>query len=91
MTDLELLKADLNKLDDTQDEYLLHLLNAANAAVRREGVTLSEPMDVEQQQVVVMYAAYLFRRRAGTETGMPRMLRYALNNLLFHQKAEVIV
>lgn len=91
MTDLELLKADLNKLDDTQDEYLLHLLNAANAAVRREGVTLSEHMDVEQQQVVVMYAAYLFRRRAGTETGMPRMLRYALNNLLFHQKAEVIV
>lgn len=33
-----------------------------------------------------MYAAYLVRKRA-TEEAMPRMLRWALNNRLFSQKA----
>jgi hypothetical protein len=33
-----------------------------------------------------MYAAYLWRQRV-TGEGMPRMLRYALNNRLFSRKA----
>ena len=35
---------------------------------------------------VVQYAAYLFRKRAGNETAMPRFLRLRLNNILFSQK-----
>ena len=34
-----------------------------------------------------MYAAYLWRSRT-TGEGMPRMLRYALNNRLFSRKAR---
>ena len=41
----------------------------------------------EDNQIVVMYAAYLFRKRADDNPVMPRMLRYALNNRLFAQMA----
>ena len=38
---------------------------------------------------MVMYAAYLFRKRADEGSPqMPRMLRYALNNRLFSQKMK---
>ena len=36
-------------------------------------------------QLVVMYAAWLWRKR-DTGEGMPRMLRYALNQRVFSQK-----
>jgi hypothetical protein len=35
--------------------------------------------------LVVMYAAWLWRKRDNME-GMPRMLRYALNNRIFQEK-----
>ena len=37
---------------------------------------------LEDAQLILMYAAYLFRKRA-TDEGMPRMLRWALNNRIF--------
>lgn len=43
---------------------------------------------VEDGQLVVMYAAYLYRKRADDAPVMPRMLRYALNNRLFSQKVS---
>lgn len=85
---LTLLKADLNMLspDPTRLAQLQHLLNVAKQLIAREGVTLAELYSAEDAQLVVMYAAYLFRKRATNEP-MPRMLRWALNNRIFSEKA----
>lgn len=85
---LLLLKKDLQRNTTANDEYLEFLLDSSVAAIKREGITLDEN-DIESDMVVIHYAAYLFRKRAGTETTMPRFLRYELNNLLFSQKGAV--
>ncbi|MBR6543152.1 MAG: hypothetical protein IKT73_08090 [Anaerotignum sp.] len=85
---LLILKKDLQLTTTANDEYLNTLLDFSVAAIEREGITLSED-DIESDMVVIHYAAYLFRKRAGTETTMPRFLRYELNNLLFSQKGAV--
>ncbi len=49
---------------------------------------------MDEANVIVMYAAYLYEMRRPVEgrtdtlnpQGMPYMLRYALNNMLFAQK-----
>ena len=85
---LTLLQADLNILqpDATRTAQLTHLVNVALQLIAREGVTLQEPFSAEDGQLVIMYAAYLFRKRA-TGEAMPRMLRWALNNRVFSAKA----
>ncbi len=85
---LTLLQADLNILspDSTRLAQLTHLLKAALQLIAREGVTLQEPFSAEDGQLVIMYASYLFRKRA-TDEPMPRMLRWALNNRIFSAKA----
>ena len=52
-----------------------------------QGTSPREIAVTEDGQLVEMYAAYLIRKRATAE-GMPRMLRWALNNRLFGQKAS---
>lgn len=84
---LGILKMDLQQLNNVNDELLKTMLSQAEAAIRREGITLTED-DVESDMAVIQYAAYLFRRRAGTDTAMPRFLRLQLNNMLFSQKAQ---
>lgn len=52
--------------------------------------------EIDDANLIVMYAAYLYRNRVNdseagyktaiSATGMPRMLRYALNNRLISQK-----
>ena len=91
MTDetiLTMLKANLQIMPENtlQDEYLNSLITAAKQMITREGITLADT--VEDGQLVVMYAAYLFRKRADDAPVMPRMLRYALNNRLFSQKVR---
>lgn len=66
------------------DEYILNLIKAAEQMISREGIVLTE--SIEDGNLVVMYAAYLYRKRAEDSPQMPRMLRYALNNRLFSQK-----
>lgn len=85
---LELLKADLNflTLSEERERHLSHLIDAAKGMMVREGASLSEPYSAEEVQLLVMYAAHLFRKRATGEP-MPRMLRWALNNQIFAQKA----
>lgn len=85
---LKLLQADLNQLmpDETRLAQLTHLIDTAIQLIRREGVSVTEPYSPEDGQLIVMYAAYLFRKRA-TNEGMPRMLRWALNNRIFSEKA----
>lgn len=82
---LSLLKQDLQMLTSANDEFLTSLITTAESAIQREGITLVEN-DMDIDMAVVQYAAYLFRKRASSETAMPRFLRYRLNNILFSQK-----
>lgn len=84
---LAILKKDLQQLNSVNDELLKILLSQAEAAILREGISLIED-DIESEMAVIQYAAYLFRKRAGTDTAMPRFLRLQLNNMLFSQKAR---
>lgn len=69
-----------------QDAYLQNLIETAKQMITREGITLADT--IEDGNLVVMYAAYLYRKRADDSPVMPRMLRYALNNRLFSQKVS---
>lgn len=82
---LEMLKVDLGIATTAYDERLGQYLSSAQAQIEREGITLTNSVD--DMQIIVMYAAWMWRRRDGME-GMPRMLRYALNNRLFSQKMQ---
>lgn len=84
---LVLLKQDLQMLTSANDEFLKSLITTAESAIQREGVMLVEN-DMGIDMAVVQYAAYLFRKRAGNETAMPRFLRWRLNNILFSQKGK---
>lgn len=77
---MTLLKIDLGIIGNVYDPQLEQLLSAAQSFITREGVTLTD--SVEDAQLIIMYAAYLYRKRA-TDEGMPRMLRWALNNRIF--------
>lgn len=89
MTDqqkLVLLKADLQLMTSANDVLLLHLIDAAKAAIEREGIQADGSADYDA--IVVSYAAYLFRKRAASETSMPRFLRWMMNNILVSQKIK---
>lgn len=85
---LTMLQADLGELfpDEGRIAYLRKTISSARNMIEREGLVLGT--SAEDEQLVEMYAAYLVRKRASNE-GMPRMLRWALNNRLFSQKAQV--
>ena len=89
MSDQELLamvKANLSIIaaNTLQDNYLLQLIGTAKQMITREGINLANTL--EDANIIVMYTAYLYRKRAEDAPVMPRMLRYALNNRLFSQK-----
>jgi len=82
---LKALRVDLGVTSEAFSERLLARIRTAQARIAEEGITLE---DTEQDRdLVVMYAAYLWRSRT-TGEDMPRMLRYALNNRLFSRKAR---
>lgn len=85
---LAMLKTDLGISASTTayDARLAQYLNAAREAIIQEGATTISTSDPADMQIIVMYAAWLFRRRDSMD-GMPRMLRMALNNRVFAQKA----
>lgn len=97
MTDEEILtvlKVDLQVSTDKLDNYLGQIIQAARAYIQTEGITLD--CSVGDGMLVEMYSAYLYRRRRSAylygrrreeNVAMPRMLRWALNNRLFSQKA----
>ena len=84
---LAILKQDLQRLTNANDDYLRNLLNLAASEIQTEGIKLTD--NIESDMAVIQYAAYLFRKRAGTDTAMPRFLRRQLNNMLFSQKGKV--
>ncbi len=83
----ESLKVDLGEFYPSveRETFLKNMISAAASMIEREGIVLSDT--VEDNLLVGMYAAYLVRKRATVEP-MPRMLRWALNNRLFSQKAQ---
>lgn len=79
------LKIDLGILRTTAyDSRLTEIIKSSFDMITREGATLdvSKPEDA---QLVVMYSAWTWRRR-DTGEGMPRMLRYQLNNRVLGEK-----
>lgn len=92
MTEAEILtmtKSNLALLTSAHDAYLAHLITAASSMIAREGITL-DTSKIEDCNLIVMYASYLFRKRAEDNAPMPRMLRYALNNRLFSEKVGIV-
>ena len=87
MTDADLLaalKVDLGIVGTGYDTRLSQIIKSAKEAIAREGAVL-DLTHFEDSQIVVMYAGWLWRRRDSME-GMPRMLRWALNNKVFSGK-----
>jgi len=80
-TRLLLLKTDLGIMTTLYDERLLQYLEAAKREIAREGHTLSAD-SADDNNLQIMYAAWMWRRR-DTGEGMPRMIRWLLNNRLF--------
>ena len=83
-TMLAMLKTDLG-ISAAQTAYntrLEQLLTAAQSLIIEEGASDLDASDALDQQLIVMYAAWMWRRR-DEMTGMPRMLRLALNHRVF--------
>lgn len=94
---LLMLKANLEIATASHDAYLSQLIEAAYKYIAQEGITITKTVteddyvieDIGDCNLIVMYAAYLYRKRADEGAPqMPRMLRYALNNRLFAQKMK---
>lgn len=84
---LTMLKTDLGILSTTlYDERLLSYLASAAESIRQEGAASISPSSPLDAQLIVMYAAWLWRKRDSME-GMPRMLRWQLNNRVLGEKA----
>lgn len=77
------LKIDLGITTSAYDERLKQYINAAITEITREGVTLNSG----DAHIVTMYAAWMWRRRDSGD-GMPRMVRYALNNRVFQEHIQ---
>ena len=81
---LAMLKVDLGITTTAYDTRLTQYINSAKEMIVTEGVTL-DTTDLEDAQLVVMYAGWLWRKRDNGDA-MPRMLRWTLNNRLFAEK-----
>ena len=74
------LKIDLGITTTAYDVRLTAYLTRALEEIEREGVTLSD--SVSDQNLVINYAAWMWRKR-DTGEGIPRMIRWQINNRLF--------
>ena len=87
MTDadiLSMLKIDLGISGEDYDERLEQYILSAKRNIGIEGITL-DAGSVPDCNLVIQYAAWLWRKRINGE-GMPRMLRWELNQRLFSEK-----
>ena len=82
-TMLTAVKIDLGITTDAYDDRLSTYLEFASKAIETEGITVAD--NIEDGNLVVMYAAWLWRKRTDN-VPMPRMLRWQLNNRLFSEK-----
>lgn len=84
---LAAVKADLGITTTAYDERLTARLRTARDLITTEGITL-DCGRLADRELVVMYAAWLWRAR-DTQEQMPRMLRWALNNRLMQEKGAL--
>lgn len=82
-TMLEALKVDLGITTAAYDVRLAQYIDSAKRAIEIEGIDLTE--SISDCNIIVMYAGWMWRKR-DTGEGMPRMLRWQMNNRLFSQK-----
>lgn len=90
---LEMLKANQEILTDYMDPEAAEAKNrelgwyisTAREYIEREGITLVDT--VGDAMLITMYAGWLYGRRKAADpaAGMPRMLRWNLNNRLFQE------
>lgn len=95
---LTMLKANLEiSIDSTTTQgqkvegLLSNYIQLSKDAIAREGITLpsaEESYTTEDGMLVMLYADYLYRKRAEVLKAMPRQLRYMLNNRLLSEKAR---
>ena len=85
-TMLTAVKVDLGITTTAYDVRLGQYLDAARSAIEREGIVIDN-YSVDDGNMIVMYAAHLWRKR-DTGEGMPKMLRRMMNNRLFSQKLQ---
>ena len=82
------LKTNLGITAQAYDAVLMQCLASAREQIVREGATdLNETASVGDLNLVVNYAAWMWRKR-DTMEGMPRMLRWQLNNRVLAVKAK---
>lgn len=82
---LQMLKIDLGITTDIYNTRLEQYLTAAKAEIEREGVALTDSM--ADGNLVIQYAAWMWRKR-DTGEGMPRMIRWQINNRLFGGESD---
>ena len=80
---LNMLKIDLGITANVYDDRLTQYLQSAQKEIEREGVTLTTSVD--DSNIVIQYAAWMWRKR-DTGESMPRMLRWQINNRLFSER-----
>ena len=84
---LSMLKTDLGFTAIKYDERLKQYLQTAYKNIKAEGAQTLNVENIDDAQLVVMYSAWMWRKRDSGE-GMPRMIRYALNNRILGEKAR---
>lgn len=84
---LDMLKVDLGITANAYDARLLNSIDAAKTNITAEGVSDLNLADIADVNLVLMYAAWTWRRR-DTMEAMPRMLRWQLNNRVMGVKAR---
>ena len=84
---LSSLKVDLGILRTTAyDNRLKEIIKSSFNMITKEGAYLDVD-NLDDAQLVIMYSAWLWRKRDSGE-GMPRSLRWALNNRIMSEKAN---
>lgn len=85
---LKALKVDIGILSTTAyDERLIEIIKASYQMIVKMGAATLNADGLEDAQLIVMHAAWLWNRRR-TGEGMPRMLVLALNNRILGEKAN---
>lgn len=84
---LTMLKTNLGITSTGYDTRLTQIIETSEKAIIAEGVSLLDKSQLEDAQLIVMYAEWIWRKR-DTGEGMPRMLRWSLNNRVFAEKAR---
>ncbi len=84
-TCVAMLKTDLGITTTAYDARLNQIVEAAAQAIIKEGASTLDANNGLDAQLITMYASWLWNKRRSGE-GMPRMLRFALNNRIFGEK-----